>query len=192
MYWPAPQNQTVNRSINLYIRKFGLVWTGAESEPYHSWMCYKVVVLMIPYNDDLSSWGEDRNIGSGNGIKTGSVLVIGSGPHVVINTNIKLLIGLIAKQFRLMDWWCLSFYPSVHLSVNILVNLWFKSMFLVMFMNTMHVYKHWSNLFNSNLSVWPWPWLFMPPDRMIGGILFLSCLFVYLLSTLTFAITLEP
>ena len=30
--------------------------------------------------------------------------------------------------------------------------------------------------------------LFMPPDRMIGGILFLSCL----LSTLTFAITFEP
>ena len=46
--------------------------------------------------------------------------------------------------------------------------------------------------------------IFMPLDRMIGGILFLSCLFVclfvclsvclfvYLLSTLTFAITFEP
>ena len=33
---------------------------------------------------------------------------------------------------------------------------------------------------------------FMPPDRMIGGILFLSCLFVCLLSTLTFVITFEP
>ena len=33
---------------------------------------------------------------------------------------------------------------------------------------------------------------FMPPDRMIGGILFLSCLFVCLMSTLTFAITFEP
>ena len=33
--------------------------------------------------------------------------------------------------------------------------------------------------------------VFMPPDRMIGGILFLSCLFVCL-STLTFAITFEP
>ena len=32
---------------------------------------------------------------------------------------------------------------------------------------------------------------FLPPDRMIGGILFLSCLFVCLLSTLTFAITFE-
>ena len=32
---------------------------------------------------------------------------------------------------------------------------------------------------------------FMPPDQMIGGILFLSCLFVCLLSTLTFAITFE-
>ena len=36
----------------------------------------------------------------------------------------------------------------------------------------------------------------MPPGRMIGGILFLSCLsvylFVHLLSTLTFAITFEP
>ena len=35
------------------------------------------------------------------------------------------------------------------------------------------------------------PIIFMPPDRMIGGI-FLSCLFVCLLSTLTFAITFEP
>ena len=42
--------------------------------------------------------------------------------------------------------------------------------------------------------------VFMPPDRMIRGILFLSCLFVCLsvclfvclLSTLTFAITFEP
>ena len=38
--------------------------------------------------------------------------------------------------------------------------------------------------------------IFMPPDQMIGGILFLSCLFVCLfvclLSTLTFAITFEP
>ena len=44
--------------------------------------------------------------------------------------------------------------------------------------------------------------IFMPPDRMILGILFLSCLsaclclfvclFVCLLSTLTFAITFEP
>ena len=43
--------------------------------------------------------------------------------------------------------------------------------------------------------------LFMPPDRMIGGILFFPvcpsvflfvCLFVCLLSTLTFAITFEP
>ena len=33
---------------------------------------------------------------------------------------------------------------------------------------------------------------FMPPDRMIWGILFLSCLFVCLLSTLRFAITFEP
>ena len=36
----------------------------------------------------------------------------------------------------------------------------------------------------------------MPPYRMIGGILFLSCpfvcLYVCLLSTLTFAITFEP
>ena len=34
----------------------------------------------------------------------------------------------IAKQFRLMDWWCLSFclsgHPSICPSVNILVNLW--------------------------------------------------------------------
>ena len=40
------------------------------------------------------------------------------------------------------------------------------------------------------------PVCFMPPDRMIGGILSLSCLSVCLsiclLSTLTFAITLEP
>ena len=56
---------------------------------------------------------------------------------------------------------------------------------------------------------WPhfmleWPWLekmvafkpFSAPDRVIGDILFLSCLFVCLsvclLSTLTFALTLEP
>ena len=32
----------------------------------------------------------------------------------------------------------------------------------------------------------------MHPDRTIGGILFLSCLFVCLLSTLTFAINFEP
>ena len=46
----------------------------------------------------------------------------------------------------------------------------------------------------------PYQPIFMPPDRMIGGILFLSCLsvclfvclFVCLLSTLTFAITFEP
>ena len=35
-----------------------------------------------------------------------------------------------------------------------------------------------------------WTRIFMPPDRMIGGILFLSCLFVCLLST--FAVTFEP
>ena len=33
---------------------------------------------------------------------------------------------------------------------------------------------------------------FYAPDRMIGDILFFSCLFVCLLSTLTFAITFEP
>ena len=58
---------------------------------------------------------------------------------------------------------------------------------------TLHVYRPWSDLFNCNLSLWHWPWIFMPPDCMIGGILFLSCLsvclFVCLLSTLTFAIT---
>ena len=40
-----------------------------------------------------------------------------------------------------------------------------------------------------------WMKICMPPDRMIGGILFLSCLFVCLsvclLSTLNFAITIE-
>ena len=56
------------------------------------------------------------------------------------------------------------------------------------------IYMHSSN--NDDMT------LFMPPDRMIGGILFLSCLFVCLclsvclfvclLSTLTFAINFEP
>ena len=35
-------------------------------------------------------------------------------------------------------------------------------------------------------------YILMPQDWMIGGILFLSCLFVFLLITLPFAITFEP
>ena len=36
----------------------------------------------------------------------------------------------------------------------------------------MHVYRHWSDLFNWNLSVWPWHWLFSVQCHLI--------LFVYL------------
>ena len=54
--------------------------------------------------------------------------------------------------------------------------------------------------FNNSFVLFVYLLFFMPPDRMIGGILFLSCLFVCLsvcllvclLSTLTFAMTFEP
>ena len=71
--------------------------------------------------------------------------------------------GRIAKQFRLMDWWCPSVCPSVCMST-----IWLTSAFQFVFgqmnhyrLDTLHGYRPWWNTLKYGLSLLPWPWLFL-------------------------------
>ena len=80
-------------------------------------------------------------------------------------------VGRIAKQFRLMDWWCqsvrLSVRPSVCLSVRP-STFWltFAFKFILGHINqyrldTLYGNRPWWDLLNCNFSLWPWPSLFL-------------------------------
>ena len=76
------------------------------------------------------------------------------------------LFGWIAKQFRLMDWWC----PSVCLSVR-LSTIWLTSAFKFVLgrinqyrLDTLHGNRPWWDLLNCDLFLWPWPSLFSSPE----------------------------
>ena len=82
------------------------------------------------------------------------------------------LFGRIAKQFRLMEWWCpsvcLSVRPSVRPSVC-LSTFWLTSVFKFVLgrinqyrLDTLHGNRPWWDLLNCDLSLWSWLSLFCP------------------------------
>ena len=66
------------------------------------------------------------------------------------------IFGGIAKQFRLIDWWC----PSVHILVNLCVEVCFSHVYDYRH-DTLSMYRPQWDLLNCDLPLWPWPWLFL-------------------------------
>ena len=81
------------------------------------------------------------------------------------------IFGRIAKQFRLMDWWCPSVCLSIRTSVCpsvCLSTFWLTSAFKFVLshinqyrLDTVHGNRPWWDLLNCDLSLWPWPSLFL-------------------------------
>ena len=98
--------------------------------------------------------------------------------------------GWIAKQIRLMDWWCLSVRSSVRPSVCP-STFWLTSGFKFVLchinqyrLETLHGNRPWWDLLNCDLSLWPWPWLFCSRSlNNFGYPLRLSAFSVALIST---------